>query len=168
MGWHFATCLMCAGVGFLTCSLRSQPGPHPCSPARLQPVKEGNIVLACALSFCGDLPRARFVSAGICIGGCAWAAFHRRLRRVCLFRGNLHPCAGGVGAPVSRDCCCSHCGWVDIAFSLFFHHLTHRESSSVSLCSPGRNLSATAHKPRCCPRLKRRGVNGSPCSLPSP
>ena len=60
-----------------------------------------------------------------------------------------------------------HCGWVGIAFSLFFHHLTHRESSSVSLCSPGRNLSATAHKPRCCPRLKRRGVNGSPSSLPS-
>ena len=46
-------------------------------------------MLACALSFCGDLPRARFVSAGVCIGGCAWAAFHRRLRRVCLWEAPL-------------------------------------------------------------------------------
>ena len=28
MAWHFATCLVCAGVGFLTCSLRSQLGPY--------------------------------------------------------------------------------------------------------------------------------------------
>ena len=32
--------------------------------------------------------------------------------------------------------------------------------------APGPNLSATAHKPRRCPRLKRRGNNGSPCSPP--
>ena len=54
--WHFATCLMCTGMGFLTCSFRSRPGPHLCSPVYLQLVKEGIIVLAFVLSFVETCP----------------------------------------------------------------------------------------------------------------
>ena len=45
---------------------------------------------------------------------------------------------------------------------------TYTSSRKATKCSRGPNLSATAHRPRCCPRLKRRGINGSPCSPPSP